>query len=143
SCVIWKRVHDYQLGLECYQHKVNLTAPTLTLPSIKEETLLTITSDPVVGLIYENNKKEMRVMDIKEILKFCDATLKRVLKKVKKFNLDVKHGDADPYLSREDVEYMMFYEDYIQECLRHCDQMRRWESYVIRRPLEQRRERPE
>ncbi|GJY07907.1 hypothetical protein Tco_0374961 [Tanacetum coccineum] len=92
--------------------------------------MLTLLSDLCSCLIYENNKKEMRVMDIKEILKFCDATLKRVLKKVKKFNLDVKHGDADPYLSREDVEYMMFYEDYIQECLRHCDQMRRWESYI-------------
>ncbi|GJX91538.1 hypothetical protein Tco_0344864 [Tanacetum coccineum] len=91
SCVIWERVHDYQQGLESYQHKVNLTAPTLTFPSIKEETLLTITSDPVVSLTYENNKKEKRVMDIKEILKFCDATLKRVLKKVKKFNLDVKY----------------------------------------------------
>ncbi|GKA32007.1 hypothetical protein Tco_0718374, partial [Tanacetum coccineum] len=45
----------------------------------------------------------------------------------------------DPDLSKEDVEYMMFYEDYIQERLRHRDQMRRWESYVIRRPLEQRR----
>ncbi|GKC86261.1 hypothetical protein Tco_1141978 [Tanacetum coccineum] len=45
-----------------------------------------------IGLIYENNKKEKRVIDIKEILKFCDATLKRVLEKVKKFNLDVKHG---------------------------------------------------
>ncbi|GKC15686.1 hypothetical protein Tco_1012468 [Tanacetum coccineum] len=92
SCVIWERVHDYQQGLESYQHKVNLTAPTLTFPSIKEETLLTITSDPVVSLTYENNNKEKRVMDIKEILKFCDATLKRVLKKVKKFNLDVKYN---------------------------------------------------
>ncbi|GJY63724.1 hypothetical protein Tco_0465184 [Tanacetum coccineum] len=45
-----------------------------------------------IGLIYENNKKEKRVIDNKEILKFCDATLKKVLEKVKKFNLDVKHG---------------------------------------------------
>ncbi|GJU73847.1 hypothetical protein Tco_1265252 [Tanacetum coccineum] len=109
SCVICKRVNDYQLGLESYQQKVNLTAPTLTFPGIKKEKLLTITSDPLVGLIYENKKKENKVMDIKEILKLCDATLKRVLEKLKKFNLDVKHGYADPDLSKDDEEHMINY----------------------------------
>ncbi|GJX03379.1 hypothetical protein Tco_0189295 [Tanacetum coccineum] len=89
-----------------------------------------------IGLIYENNKQEKRVIDIKEIPKFCDATLKRVLEKVKKFNLDVKHSYADPDLRDEDVEYTRFYEEYIQDRLRHRDQMRRWESYVNGRPLE-------
>ncbi|GJU44837.1 hypothetical protein Tco_1202103 [Tanacetum coccineum] len=32
SCVIWERVHDFQLGIESYQIRVNLTAPTLTFP---------------------------------------------------------------------------------------------------------------
>nr|GEV85783.1 hypothetical protein [Tanacetum cinerariifolium] len=32
SCVIWERVHDFQLGLESYQIKINLTAPILTFP---------------------------------------------------------------------------------------------------------------
>nr|GEV16224.1 retrovirus-related Pol polyprotein from transposon TNT 1-94 [Tanacetum cinerariifolium] len=72
---------------------------------IKEEKMLTITCVPVIGLIYENNK---RVMDIKQIPKFCDATLKRVLEKVNKFNLDVKHGYADQDLSNEDAKYMIF-----------------------------------
>nr|GEW00370.1 nucleotide-diphospho-sugar transferases superfamily protein [Tanacetum cinerariifolium] len=106
SCVYWERVHDYQLGMESYQQKVNLTTPTITFFGIKKEKLLTITSDPVVGLIYENNNQEKRVMDIKEISKFCDATMKRVLEKVKKFNLDVKHGYADPDLHDEDAEYI-------------------------------------
>ncbi|GJZ35042.1 hypothetical protein Tco_0580859 [Tanacetum coccineum] len=35
-----------------------------------------------IGLVYENSKKEKRIMDIKEILKIYDATRKRVLKKV-------------------------------------------------------------
>ncbi|GKC46801.1 hypothetical protein Tco_1064523 [Tanacetum coccineum] len=56
-----------------------------------------------IGLVYENSKQEKRVMDIKEIPKFCDATLKRVLEKMKKFNLNVKHGYADPDLSVEDA----------------------------------------
>ncbi|GKF34785.1 hypothetical protein Tco_0107985, partial [Tanacetum coccineum] len=113
-----------ELGMESYQKKVNLTALTLTFQGIKEEKLLTITSEPVVGLIYKKSKKEKRVIVIKEILKFCDATLKRVLERVKKFNLDVKHGYADPNLSDEDVEYMEFYDMYIKECLRHQDEMR-------------------
>ncbi|GKB99029.1 hypothetical protein Tco_0985166 [Tanacetum coccineum] len=57
-CVILERVHDYQLGMESYQPKVNLTAPTITFPSIERKRLLTITSKPVVGLIYENTKEE-------------------------------------------------------------------------------------
>ncbi|GJY70479.1 hypothetical protein Tco_0474182, partial [Tanacetum coccineum] len=36
SCVIWEWVHDFQLGIESYQIKVNLTAPTLTFPGIEE-----------------------------------------------------------------------------------------------------------
>ncbi|GKB24837.1 hypothetical protein Tco_0864238 [Tanacetum coccineum] len=56
-----------------------------------------------IGLIYDNNKKEKRYMNIDEIPKFCDATLKRVFEKVKNINLDVKHGYADPTLSKDDA----------------------------------------
>ncbi|GJT75314.1 hypothetical protein Tco_1042039 [Tanacetum coccineum] len=87
-------------------NKVNLTAPTLTFPSIDEQKLYTINSDPLVGFIYENSKKE------------------------------------DPALSNDDAEFVRFYEEYIRERLRHRDQMRRWESYVNGRPLEQRRDHP-
>ncbi|GJU20129.1 putative reverse transcriptase domain-containing protein [Tanacetum coccineum] len=73
-----------------------------------------------------------------KIPKFCDATLKRVLKVVKKINLNVKHGYATPDLSNQDAYLMVFYEEYIQERLRHRDQMRRYESYVNGRPLQQR-----
>ncbi|GJT46692.1 hypothetical protein Tco_0955407 [Tanacetum coccineum] len=45
-------------------------------------------------MIYENNKKEKRVMIHKEIHKFCDATLKRVLEKLKKYKKDVKPFEA-------------------------------------------------
>ncbi|GKE16563.1 hypothetical protein Tco_1424140 [Tanacetum coccineum] len=131
-------VYYYQLDMESYQQKVNLTAPTLAFPGIEEEKILTITSDLVVDLIYENSKQEKRVMIIKEIPKFCNVTLKRVLEKIKKFNFNVKHGYADLDLSKEDTEHLMFYKEYIQERLRH----RHWESYVNGRPLELRRERP-
>ncbi|GJZ79364.1 hypothetical protein Tco_0644201 [Tanacetum coccineum] len=34
SSVIWERVDDFQLGIESYQQKINLTAPTITFPGI-------------------------------------------------------------------------------------------------------------
>ncbi|GKC81478.1 hypothetical protein Tco_1137195 [Tanacetum coccineum] len=86
-----------------------------------EQKPYTITSLPFVGLIYENSKKEKRIMDIDEISKFYDATLKRVLKNVKKINLDVKHDYADPTLNKDDAEYMVFYKRNIEERLRHRD----------------------
>ncbi|GJR18932.1 hypothetical protein Tco_0967459 [Tanacetum coccineum] len=95
STVIWERVHDFQLGMKIYQQKVNLTAPTITFPSIERKKLFSITYEPVVGMIYENNKKEKRVMIHKEIHKICEATLKRVLEKLKKYNKDVKYGYAN------------------------------------------------
>ncbi|GJY20756.1 hypothetical protein Tco_0393322 [Tanacetum coccineum] len=36
SSVIWERVHDFQLGIESYQQKVNLTAPTISFPGINK-----------------------------------------------------------------------------------------------------------
>ncbi|GJU60978.1 retrovirus-related pol polyprotein from transposon TNT 1-94 [Tanacetum coccineum] len=95
------------------------------------------------GLIYENSKKEKRVMVIKEIPIFCDATLKILIEKVNKFNLDVKHGYADLNLSDEDAEYIKFYKEFIKESLWHRDQMRRCESYVNGRPLLDSRKHPE
>nr|GEY12125.1 hypothetical protein [Tanacetum cinerariifolium] len=113
SNVIWERVHDYQLILESYQIKVNVTAPKLTFSGIEEKTPYTIITHPLVGLIYEYIKKERRVMDIDEIPKFYDATLKRVLEKVKKINLDVKNGYADPILNDQDAKLIKFYEAHI------------------------------
>nr|GEV52818.1 hypothetical protein [Tanacetum cinerariifolium] len=143
SSVIWERVHDYQLGLERYQLKVNLIAPTLTVPGIEDLSPYSIIALPIVGLVYKNSKIERRVMDINEIPKFYNVTLKRVLENVKKINLDVKHDYKDPPLSKEDAELMKFYEEHIQERLKHRDQMKRWESYVNRIPIQNLRERPE
>ncbi|GKE85346.1 hypothetical protein Tco_1559088, partial [Tanacetum coccineum] len=75
--------------MESYQQKFHLTAPTITFPGIEEYEQFTITPEPVIGMIYVNTKKEKRVMIHKEIHKFCDATLKRVLKMLKKYNKDV------------------------------------------------------
>ncbi|GKC54559.1 hypothetical protein Tco_1077304 [Tanacetum coccineum] len=131
------------LGVESYQQKVNLTAPTITFLGIEKYKVFFIVSEPVYGIIYKNRKKEKRVMRHQEIHKFCDATLKRVLEGLKSYNNDVKHGYVTPSLSNEDVEYLQLFEEEIEERLKHHDQMRRWEMYVNGRPLGSRRERPE
>nr|GEW86835.1 mediator of RNA polymerase II transcription subunit 17 [Tanacetum cinerariifolium] len=83
SRVIWERVHDFQLRIKSYQIKVNLTAPTLTFPSIEEHQPYSIVDKPSISLIYLNNKDEKRVMYLVKIVKFYDATLEKVLKEVK------------------------------------------------------------
>ncbi|GJV18582.1 hypothetical protein Tco_1367602 [Tanacetum coccineum] len=80
SRVIWEKVHDFQLGIKSYQIKVNLTAPTLTFPGIEAHEPYSIVDKPSTGLIYLNIKDEKRVMYLTEIVKFCDATLEKVLK---------------------------------------------------------------
>ncbi|GJY82231.1 hypothetical protein Tco_0495607 [Tanacetum coccineum] len=62
SSVIWERVHDFQLGIESYQQKINLTAPTFTFPGIEEYDVFSIVYEPAHGIIYANSKKEKRVM---------------------------------------------------------------------------------
>ncbi|GJW35056.1 hypothetical protein Tco_0057976 [Tanacetum coccineum] len=56
-------------------HKVNLTAPTITFPGIEKYEMFSIVTDPIYGIIYKNSKKEKRVMRHQEIHMFCDATL--------------------------------------------------------------------
>ncbi|GJW70223.1 hypothetical protein Tco_0127140 [Tanacetum coccineum] len=62
STVIWERVHDFQLGVESYQQKVNLTTPTITFPGIEKKNMFSIINEPIYGIIYKNNKKEKREM---------------------------------------------------------------------------------
>ncbi|GKD35674.1 hypothetical protein Tco_1251183 [Tanacetum coccineum] len=130
SCVIWERVHDFQLGIESYQMKVNLTAPTLTFPGIEEHAPYTIVDKPQMGLIYLNSKDEKRVMYLEEIVKFCDATLEKVLNEVKLRMFESKFLKKPPLLGELDQDIMKAYEIDISKRLSHRQQMRRWESFV-------------
>ncbi|GJV35565.1 hypothetical protein Tco_1408042 [Tanacetum coccineum] len=141
-CMIWERVHNYQLGIASYKIKVSLTAPTLTIPGIETLSLYSIIPDPFVGLVYEISKKEKRVMNIDELQKFCDATLQRVLKNVKEINVEARHGFKDPLLSEKDKELMVLFDEEIEERLNYRRQMRRWESFVNERPIRPLRDRP-
>ncbi|GJT00165.1 hypothetical protein Tco_0821334, partial [Tanacetum coccineum] len=143
STVIWERVHDFQLGIESYQQKVNLTIPTMTFPGIEDHEMFSIIYEPVHGIIYKNSKKEKRVMGHSEIHKFCDATLNRVLECLKSYNNDVMYGYVQKDLTKEEAEYLKLFEEEIKERLKHRRQMRRWEMFVNERPLGSRKEHPE
>ncbi|GJX64062.1 hypothetical protein Tco_0298405 [Tanacetum coccineum] len=141
--VIWERVHDFQLGIESYQQKVNLTAPTITFLGIEEHDMFSIIYEPVHGIIYKNSKKEKWVTRHTKIHKFCDATLNRVLEGLKSYNNDVKYRYVQKDLTKDETEYLKLFEEEIEERLKHRRQMRRWEMYMNGRPLGLRRERPE
>ncbi|GKB52184.1 hypothetical protein Tco_0902937 [Tanacetum coccineum] len=143
SSVIWERVHDFQLGIESYQQKVNLTAPTISFPGVEKHKMFSIIYEPVHGIIYKNSKKEKRVMRHSEIHKFYDATLIRVLEGLKSYNNDVKYGYVQRELTNDEVEYLKLFEEEIEVRLKYHNHMRRWEMYVNGRPLGPRRERPE
>ncbi|GJU68564.1 hypothetical protein Tco_1254823 [Tanacetum coccineum] len=143
SLVIWERVHDFQLGIESYQQKVNLTAPTISFLGVEKHKMFSIIYEPMHGIIYRNSKKEKRVMRHSEIYKFCDATLNRVLEGLKSCINDVKYGYVQRKLTNDEVEYLKLFEEEIEVRLKYRNQMRRWEMYVNGRPLGPRRERPE
>ncbi|GKC32370.1 hypothetical protein Tco_1039664 [Tanacetum coccineum] len=143
SSVIWERVHDFQLGIESYQQKINLTVPTITFPGIKEYDVFFIVYEPVYGIIYTNSKKEKRVMIHSEIHKFCDATLRRTLEGLKSYYNDVKYGYVQKEITNDEVEFLKLFEEEIAVRLNYQNQMRRCEMYVNGRPLGPRRERPE
>ncbi|GJZ27261.1 hypothetical protein Tco_0571514 [Tanacetum coccineum] len=86
--------------------KVNLTAPTMTFPGIKDHEMFSIIYEPVHGIIYKNSKKEKRVMRHSEIHKFCDATLNRVLEGLKSYNNDIKYGYVQKDLTKGEAEYL-------------------------------------
>nr|GEX09911.1 hypothetical protein [Tanacetum cinerariifolium] len=141
--VIWERVHNFQLGIESYQQKVNLTAPILSFSKIEKHEMFSIIYDPVHGIIYKNSKKEKKVMRHSEIHKFCDATRNKVLEGLKSYNNDVRYGYNQRDLTKNEVEYLKLFEEEIEDRLKYKRQMRWWESYVNGRPLGLRRERPE
>ncbi|GKC23581.1 hypothetical protein Tco_1025731 [Tanacetum coccineum] len=66
-CLDKKRVHDFQLGIERYQIKINLTAPTLIFPCIEECEAFSIIDKSTTGFIYLNNKNHNRFMDLEEL----------------------------------------------------------------------------
>ncbi|GKB11163.1 putative reverse transcriptase domain-containing protein [Tanacetum coccineum] len=114
STVIWERVHDFQLGIESFQQKVNLTAPTISFLGIEKQKMFSIIYEPVHGIIHKNKKIEKRVMRHSEIHKFCDATVNIVLECLKSYNNDVKYGYIQRDLIEDEVEYLKLFVEEIE-----------------------------
>ncbi|GJT36240.1 hypothetical protein Tco_0926659 [Tanacetum coccineum] len=133
--VIWERVHDFQLGIKSYQVKVNLIVPTFTFPGIEAYEPYSIVDKPYTSLIYLNSKDEKQVMYLVEIMKFCDATLEKVLKEVKLKIFQSEPWKKPPLLGELDRDIMRAFEREITKRLSHQEQMRRWESFVNGRPI--------
>ncbi|GKE11248.1 hypothetical protein Tco_1414799, partial [Tanacetum coccineum] len=124
SRVIWERIHDFQLGIESCQIRVNLTAPTLTFIGIEAHEPYLIVDKPNTGLIYLNNKDEKRVMYLVEIVKFCDVALERVLNEVKPRIFQNQFWKKPPPIGEVDLDIMKAFDREISKLLRHRQQMR-------------------
>ncbi|GJT29844.1 hypothetical protein Tco_0910119 [Tanacetum coccineum] len=98
SCVIWERVHDYQLGKESYQIRVNLTAPTLTFPDIKAHDSYSIMDKP---------------------------NIERILKEVKLKIFKSEPWKKPPLLGELDLDILKAFEREISKHLSHHVQLRR------------------
>ncbi|GJW19839.1 retrovirus-related pol polyprotein from transposon TNT 1-94 [Tanacetum coccineum] len=112
-----------------------LTAPTLTFPDIEAHEPYSIVNKPTTGLIYLNNKDEKQVMYLVEIVKFCVATLEKVLKELKIKTFQSEPWKKPPLLGELYRDIMRAFEREITKRLRHREQMRRWESFVNGRPI--------
>ncbi|GJW67052.1 hypothetical protein Tco_0121476 [Tanacetum coccineum] len=113
-------VTDQPHGLDFMEQiLVNLTAPTLTFPGIEEYAPYTIVDKLQMGFIYLNSKYEKRVMYLEEIVKFCDATLEKVLNEVKLRMFESKFLKKPPLLGELDQDIMKAYEREISKRLSH------------------------
>nr|GEW10823.1 ribonuclease H [Tanacetum cinerariifolium] len=135
NLIRWERVYDFQLGIESYQIKINLTSPTLIFPGIKECDPFSIVDKPTTSLIYLNIENEKRVIYLGELSKFCDATLEKVLKEVKLKIFEIELSKKVPLLGSLDLMIMKSYKREIKMRLSHHKQMRRWESFVYGRSI--------
>nr|GEV12546.1 hypothetical protein [Tanacetum cinerariifolium] len=102
-----------------------LTAPTLILSGIEARDPYFVVDKPNTSLIYLNNNEEKRVMYLVEIVKFYDATLKRVLKEVKLNIFKTEFWKKAPLLGDLDLDIMKAFEREITKRLRHREHMRR------------------
>ncbi|GKA03564.1 hypothetical protein Tco_0676345 [Tanacetum coccineum] len=75
--VIQRRVEDFQLGVESYQKKLNLTKPDTFRQDLRKRTAYTTYSDPQ-GVIYVDQNNINKLMCTDELYKSSDGTLDSV-----------------------------------------------------------------
>nr|GEZ95500.1 hypothetical protein [Tanacetum cinerariifolium] len=75
--LLLRRVEDFQLGVESYQKRLNLTKPDMYRPNLKRREAYTAYSNSR-GFIYQNKDKKNKLMRIDKLHKFSDGTLNDV-----------------------------------------------------------------
>nr|GEX13715.1 hypothetical protein [Tanacetum cinerariifolium] len=83
----------------------------------------------------EKSYEEKKVMDLVKIVKFCDATLEKVLKEVKLKIFETEFLKKAPLLGDLDLKIIKAYKREITKHLRHRKQMGRGESFMNGRPI--------
>ncbi|GJS77879.1 retrovirus-related pol polyprotein from transposon TNT 1-94 [Tanacetum coccineum] len=111
--------------------KINFTAPTLIFPGIEAHDPFLIVDKPDTGLIYLNNKNDKQVMYFVKIVKFCEATLKKVLKEVKLRIFQNELWKKPPLLGELDLDIMKAYEREIIKRLRHHQMSKRFKMSLM------------
>nr|GEV47745.1 hypothetical protein [Tanacetum cinerariifolium] len=91
-------------GKRKLSNKGKLNSINITFPGIKEHAPYIIVDEPQMGLIYLNSKDKKRVMYLEEIVKFCYATLEKVLNEVKLIMFESKFLKKPPLLSELDQD---------------------------------------
>ncbi|GJY05115.1 hypothetical protein Tco_0371055 [Tanacetum coccineum] len=82
------------------------------------------------------NLYEIRVMYLAEIVKFCDATLDRVLKEIKLKIFEIEFLKKTPLLGELDPDIMKAYEREISKRLQHHKKMRRIKTSIQELPTD-------
>nr|GEX57586.1 hypothetical protein [Tanacetum cinerariifolium] len=77
AALIKRHLEDFQLGVESYQNRLNLTKPDMYRSDFKRCEVYTAYSNPR-GFIYQNKDKKNILMRIDELHKFSDGTLNDV-----------------------------------------------------------------
>ncbi|GJR87998.1 hypothetical protein Tco_0212009, partial [Tanacetum coccineum] len=112
SIMIWERVHDFQLGVESYQQKVNLTAPKITFSGIEKYKMFSIIFEPHGYVTPSDLSKEdaeylqLFEEEIEERLKHRDQMRRWEI--LSKFEADFKQQQADFKLPSEHHAQMLY-----------------------------------
>nr|GEV00413.1 hypothetical protein [Tanacetum cinerariifolium] len=89
-------VKDLQLGVECYQKKLNFTKPDTFRSNLINKTTYTAYSDPK-GVIYKDHMNRNRLMCVDELYKFSDGMLDDVWSALN----DIANGIRMEYLQKK------------------------------------------
>ncbi|GJV16717.1 hypothetical protein Tco_1362040 [Tanacetum coccineum] len=115
NIVIRQRVEDFQLGIESYQTKLNITQPRWDETNFLFKEDYTIVHKPR-AVIYRDRNNQKKMMQKTKVHKFSDGTLTRILEKLDymvkdyelfKFNPGIKNRiwtEDDKRRSREFIK---------------------------------------